>query len=268
MKNILKHIILILLIVGPFNAKSQATDSLAAIKAFYKVVSFSQSPTLFYKAVTELHSTPVLEPEDTATYQCEFIRLPGELYIFNAGEELFLKEGYLVNINRKEKRIAIRKWKDGKEPFKFLPPDSARIREMLRDNYSISMSSREKNISLITFEKTGGGEFPSVQTKIELLYDRNNWLPIEFSITRSIKQETDKAGFEELKGLGIATDSVVKQIGNKWYLVREQRIRTRFTEFSVSGKKKMPELSNRLAMKDGQFITTAAYNDFEVINDY
>lgn len=261
-------IIILFILLWSGAVKSQAPDS-AAMRAFFKVISFAGNPSLSYKAVTILSAHPVLEETDTATYSSEYIRDGNSVYLASGSEETLVRDGYVVRAISGEKKIIVRKWHGGGHEFSALPFDSAQLMKMLRNNYTVSLAPAGPHTSALMFEKMNTGDgYMTPQTSIRLLFDKQTWLPAEMTVTISLRQETDAAGIGLLRANGVSTDSVVKKIDGKWFVIREQEMAIQFTEISLAGDQKIPALKDWLVMNNGSFVPAGKYKGYEVITDF
>lgn len=246
--------------------KCQSADSLAARQAFYKIISFSQRPNLYYKSFTTLESKPILQPEDTASFNGEFFKGSKGYYVRNGTDEIFQQDGYIVQIKNDKKDILIDKWKTSQNPPGVMPFDDLELNRMILNNYKMSVSKINTKNSLLTMDKTVLQDRAEVQTEVLITFDNVSFLPSEISVHIFMKQKVDGDEIQDLKDKGIQTESLIKTVDSEKYVIHEQTIRTVFTEMSAGEEKvkDMPMWKDKLNKVNNEFITKGGVKGYHV----
>lgn len=247
-------------------AQKNQNDSTEAVKAFFKVASFSWRPNIYYEASTTAKSNPILQASDTLSFTGEFYKSDSGVYVRNGKDEIFQQDGYVVKINNGSKSISVEKWEKFQDHPGIIPFDSVTLSRMLKENYLITQERATSNTYKIRMKKTNLQQSGEVNSEVLIVYDNITYLPIEIDLTITLRRKVNQDEIQNIKDKGFPIEDLVESVGDENFLIRNQEIKTVFRQISDSKDKvkTMPKWKDKLFKVNNEFITKGTVKGYHV----
>ncbi len=270
-----KKWLLCFLIVINISSFSQTTaDTAGLVTEFGKVMSFATQPFLYCTTFATINSSPVLEEQDTLSYQGVYYKYLEDLYYNNGREELYLQDSFMIQINHTRKSIWISKVDmASKGRMDFLPVNSKQVQELFRKKYTITKSRLNGNASrfdLIARQSMYAST--AVTTTMGLEFETESHSPLLMEIMMRMQQPVTDETFTFLVNENTENSKLLQTIDGINYLVRLQNIVVAFSDINNTKEAagKMPSWKKILDFDDGvkEFIARELYKDYEVTKTF
>lgn len=232
----LRRGILTIIVIGIASISyCQKADTLSLVSDLNKVMSFAVKPYLYYRTVIKNESIPVLQTTDTLTLHGLFYKNTTDIYYGTEHDEMYLIDSLLYRVNHPRKSVWISKVNvNSKENLDVLPLSKSLNKEALIKNYTIKRTVVDKNT--LRFDLSPKRK-SNTETFIVLEYDPKTDLPKLLQVEIRAKEPVDDEAITSLQSDSINVSSLIKEIDNKKFMVRTQRISVRFLEISNSKEK-------------------------------
>lgn len=260
--------LLLLLQVAVYS--QQVADTVALIKEYNKLMSFTAQPYMHYTTFTKLSASPVLQSTDTASLNGEFFKNNTDLYSNNVKEEMYLQDSLMVSINNDRKTIWLNKVDvDTKDKMNVITPFGKDVQEIMKRNYTISKSLPDENTGRMVFETRKAETSQAIKnTRITIEYDSKLMLPRNINIEISMKEPADEEVLAALKEEEVDEKKLVQEINGVKYLVRKQGMFIVFTGIKNDREQamQMPSYNSCLDYNTitGEFTGKGKYKDYEI----
>ena len=271
--NKIKKWFLYILIVINISSFSQTTqDTAALVTEFGKVMSFATQPYLYCTTLTKMNSIPVLEEQDTLSYQGVFYKYLTDLYCGNGREELYMQDSLMIQVNHNRKSIWISKVDiASKDRMSFLPVNNTQVQELFRKKYEISKTRVNGNASRFDL-KTNQNMNTSIAitTTIGLEYETKNYLPLLMQIGIHMQHPATDEILTVLRDENTEYNKLLQTIDGVKYLIRLQNIVLSFLEIdnTIEAANKMPSWKYILDYDEKEFIPKGLCKGYEVTKTF
>lgn len=232
MKQILKYPLFLLIIFASQSSYSQ-TDTNNIINDFAKVMGFASQSDIFYNTNIIISSVPVMKTQDTMNFSGIFYKKGENIYSQSGNEEIFMQDGFLIQINKERKSIWISKTDENIKEELTQKKITKQVTELFRNRYNIE-KTLSGSVANISFNTKSTDDFSnSYKTKISLQYDIKNFLPKSIVIELILKEEADDEQKAALISEGVNVESLLQKIDGKEFFVRSQKMTLSFDNIST-----------------------------------
>jgi len=272
MYNKINNLFLLAVLLVFFNsADGQTADTTALVENFNKVMSFTNHLYLHYNTFTKMVSDPVIQSEDTLSFNGEFYKYKNDFYCNSGQEEVFIEDSLMIRVNHQRKEIWISKMDTTtKNRAGASPIGSMDILKKIKDNYAISDVQKDTDFATIQLSKT---QINTPQTTmIAITYDKKTFLPLTMELKLKLDQRVDDDEINSLKEEGIQQNKLIKTIDKEKYLSRQQGIIISFKDINttIEKAKEIPSWKEVLGynFSTGEFIGKGRCSDYEITKTF
>jgi len=248
-------------------------DTTAMVKEFTRVMAFADQPYLSFKTVTKMDAVPVMQAQDTLSYQGTFFKNQSDFYYNNGQEEIYVQDSFMIQINQNRKSIWISKVDmASKKKNNVLHVDDKQLQEFFRKEYTIEKTKINPMTSGLNFVAKQKSDAQTITTNIKLEYTLKDYLPVLMQIEMNMQQPLNDQLLAEIKNENADSSGLIQTIENVKYVVRRQKISVAFSDITNTKVRamQMPSWKDILSYDETahEFSAKELYKDYEITKTF